>query len=45
MKRNRKQAPHGGRKVKKTVPQYVGRVQMTREGYIFVMIDGQEDDV
>ena len=45
MKRNRKQAPHGGRKVKKTVPQYVGRVQMTREGYIFVMIDGQEEDV
>lgn len=45
MKRNRKQAPHGGKKVKKTVPQYVGRVQMTREGYIFVMIDGQEDDV
>ncbi len=24
---------------------FVGRVQMTREGYIFVMIDGQDDDV
>ena len=24
---------------------FVGRVQMTREGYIFVIIDGQDDDV
>ena len=30
---------------KKVFPQYVGKVQMTREGYIFVIIDGQDDDV
>ena len=26
-------------------PQYEGKVQMTREGYIYVIIDGQEDSV
>ena len=26
-------------------PQYVGRVQMTREGFIFVIVEGLEDDV
>ena len=30
---------------RKTFPQFVGKVQMTREGFIFVMIDGQDDDV
>ena len=30
---------------KKIYPQYVGRVQMTREGFIFVIIEGQDDDV
>ena len=30
---------------KKVFPQFVGKVQMTREGYIFVIIDGQDDDV
>ena len=30
---------------KKECPMFVGRVQMTREGYIFVIIDGQDDDV
>ena len=30
---------------RKTCPQFVGKVQMTREGFIFVMIDGQDDDV
>lgn len=40
-------APHGRRKNagKKIFPQYVGRVQMTREGFIFVIIEGQDDDV
>ena len=34
------------RKAGKTVfPQFVGKVQMTREGYVFVIIDGEEDDV
>ena len=28
---------------KKTFPQYTGRVQMTRDGFIFVLIEGQED--
>jgi len=30
---------------KKTFPQVVGTVQMTREGYIFVTVDGQDDDI
>ena len=40
--RGRKSSRNSSRKV---VPQYVGKVQMTREGYVFVMIDGQDDDV
>ncbi len=37
----------GGRKNsgRKPCPQVVGRVQMTREGFIFVIVDGSEDDV
>ena len=39
----------GGRKgsgrQKKFVPVYEGRVQMTREGFIFVIVDGQDDDI
>ena len=34
-----------GASKKKVFPQYVGKVQMTREGFIFVIIDGQDDDV
>ena len=34
-----------GHSSKKVFPQYVGKVQMTREGFIFVIIDGQDDDV
>ncbi|MCR4859162.1 MAG: ribonuclease R [Bacteroidales bacterium] len=30
---------------KKSFPQFIGKVQMTREGFIFVIIDGQDDDV
>ena len=30
---------------RKVFPQFVGKVQMTREGFIFVIIDGQDDDV
>ena len=29
----------------KEYPQFVGKVQMTREGFIFVIIEGQEDDI
>jgi len=39
------QHPRNRRGAKKPVPSYTGRVQMTREGFIFVIIDGQEDDV
>ena len=47
MKRNRNSAPrrrekNSGRKV---VQQYTGKVQMTREGYIFVTVEGQDDDI
>ena len=39
----------GGRKgsgrQKKFVPVFEGRVQMTREGFIFVIVDGQDDDI
>ena len=34
-----------GRKERKVFPQVTGKVQMTREGYIFVLADGDEDDV
>ena len=34
-----------GRRDKKVLPQMTGKVQMTREGYIFVMAEGEEDDV
>ena len=34
-----------GRKEKKVFPQVTGKVQMTREGYIFVIAEGDEDDV
>ena len=37
---------HGrGRKEKKVFPMVEGRVQMTREGYAFVIVEGEEDDV
>ncbi len=35
----------GRQKKEKVCPEYTGRVQMTREGYIFVIVDGIEDDV
>ena len=38
----RKKPGEGSRK---TFPQLVGKVQMTREGYIFVMVEGQDDDI
>jgi len=33
------------RKQKKQLPELDGRVQMTREGYAFVIVEGMEDDV
>ena len=35
----------GSGKQKKNFPVYEGRVQMTREGFIFVIVDGQDDDI
>ncbi|MBQ6245073.1 MAG: ribonuclease R [Bacteroidales bacterium] len=40
-----KSRKRAGTSSKKSFPQYVGKVQMTREGFIFVLIDGQDDDV
>ena len=34
-----------GRKEKRSFPQVVGKVQMTREGYVFVIPEGDEEDV
>ena len=34
-----------GKKEKKVFPQVVGRVQMTREGYAFVIVEGEDEDV
>ena len=34
-----------GKKERKVFPQVTGRVQMTREGYAFIIVEGEEDDV
>jgi len=34
-----------GRREKKVLPQVVGKVQMTREGYAFVIVEGDDEDV
>ena len=34
-----------GKREKKVVPLVEGRVQMTREGYLFVIVEGEDDDV
>ena len=34
-----------GERHAKELPQLVGKVQMTREGFIFVIVEGQEDDI
>ena len=44
----RKKSYHGkgrGKKERKVFPQCVGKVQMTREGYAFIIVEGEEDDV
>ena len=35
----------GSGKAAKSCPVFEGRVQMTREGFIFVIVDGQDDDI
>lgn len=34
-----------GRKSVKNYPQFTGKVLMSREGYVFVRVEGQEDDI
>ena len=44
----RKKSSHGrgrGKKEKRVFPLVEGRVQMTREGYAFIIVEGEEDDV
>ena len=46
--KNRKKGgqPSGGKKKKKhVVPEYVGTALMSREGFVFVRIEGEEEDV
>lgn len=46
--RKRKGGKNGGRrgkKEKRSFPEFTGRVQMTREGYAFIIVDGEEDDI
>ncbi|MBO4428279.1 MAG: RNB domain-containing ribonuclease [Bacteroidales bacterium] len=39
-------SPHSGRTGRRgPAPIYEGKVQMTREGYIFVSVEGQDDDI
>lgn len=46
MVRNRNSRGRGrGKKEKKVFPLLEGKVQMTREGYAFVIIEGEDDDV
>ena len=45
--KGRKQMRQGRKRqeARKTLPTVTGKVQMTREGYIFVIVEGQDDDV
>ena len=46
MARKRNSRARGrGKKERKVFPQAVGKVQMTREGYAFVIVEGDEEDV
>ena len=46
-KKSKGRSGGGGKKKKarKFVPEYIGTAKMSREGFIFVAIDGQEEDV
>ena len=45
MSKRKNSGRKGSGRVRKSVPVYEGRVQMTREGFIFVTVDGQDDDI
>ena len=40
-----KDRSRSAKKAKKTYPEFEGRVQMTRDGYAFIIVDGEEDDI
>ena len=45
-KRNNKSKHRSSRKKKtRVVPEFVGKALMSREGFVFVRIEGQEEDV
>jgi len=45
-RRNRKESSRKvSRKKRKIIPEYVGTAMMSREGFVFVRIEGQEEDV
>lgn len=46
-KGNRGKGPRRGRGTKslQSYPQFIGRVQMSREGFIFVVVEGEQDDI
>ena len=46
-KKSKGRSGGGGKKKKarKIVPEFIGTARMSREGFVFVSIDGQEDDV
>ncbi len=44
-RKNNYRGKNRGRKEKKVFPQVVGKVQMTREGYAFIIVEGEDDDV
>lgn len=43
--RSSRKGKAGRKKTEKVLREYVGKVQMTREGFVFVIVDGLEDDV
>ncbi len=43
--RGQKTRDHGSHKTRKFAPEFTGKVQMTREGFIFVIVDGQDNDI
>ena len=45
MSKRKSSGRKGSGKVRRSVPVFEGRVQMTREGFIFVTVDGQDDDI
>lgn len=45
MKRMKGKKRTGKRSSRKIFPQFIGSVQMTREGFVFVRVEGQEEDI